>query len=71
MHTLLDITSTQVALLIIVPALLWFALILVAIFHISRSNMSGMVKVLWYIIIISAPFIGSIVYLVWGKNRQY
>ncbi|WP_316802722.1 PLDc N-terminal domain-containing protein [Pedobacter nototheniae] len=56
---------------IIIPALLWLALVISALWNISRNNMSSSVKVLWYIIIIFAPFIGSIIYWVWGKNKQF
>ncbi|MCZ4243505.1 PLDc N-terminal domain-containing protein [Pedobacter punctiformis] len=67
-----SISSNQVALLIIIPAICWLILILIALYHISRnSSMSFGVKVLWFIIIVLAPFLGSIIYLIWGKNRQF
>lgn len=58
-------------LMIIVPALLWLVLVISALWNISRNNMSSSVKILWYIIIIFAPFIGSIIYWAWGKNKQF
>lgn len=69
---LAEINSNQVALFIIVPAILWLVLILVALYHISRNgSMAGSVKILWFIIILLAPFLGSIIYLMWGKNKQF
>ncbi|WP_316735269.1 PLDc N-terminal domain-containing protein [Pedobacter aquatilis] len=67
-----NVSSNQIALFIIIPAILWLILILVALYHISRnSGMNFTVKVLWFIIIVMAPFLGSIVYLIWGKNRKF
>jgi len=69
---LAQIESSQIAIIIIIAAILWLALILVALYHISRNKtMSFLVKVLWFIIILFAPFLGSIIYLVWGKNRTF
>jgi hypothetical protein len=69
---LAQIESNQIAIIIIIAAILWLALILVALYHISRNKtMSFLVKVLWFIIILFAPFLGSIIYLVWGKNRTF
>jgi len=66
-----SVNSNQVALFIIIPAICWLILILIALYHISRnSEMSSGVKVLWFIIIILAPFLGSIIYLIWGKNKK-
>ncbi|KQS41350.1 PLDc N-terminal domain-containing protein [Pedobacter sp. Leaf194] len=67
-----NVNSNHIALFIIIPAVLWLVLILVALYHISRnSQMSFGVKALWFIIIILAPFLGSIIYLIWGKNKQF
>jgi hypothetical protein len=69
---LAQIESNQIAIIIIIAAILWLALILVALYHISRNKtMSFLIKVLWFIIILFAPFLGSIIYLVWGKNRTF
>jgi heme/copper-type cytochrome/quinol oxidase subunit 4 len=69
---LAEINSNQVALFVIIPAVLWLALILIALYHISRNNAMGFsVKVLWFIIILLAPFLGSIIYLIWGKNKKF
>ena len=67
-----NVNSNQIALFIIITAILWLALILIALYHISRNGqMSFSVKVLWFIIIILAPFLGSIIYLIWGKNKKF
>ena len=67
-----NVSSNQVAWFIIIPAACWLALILISVYHISRNtSMSSVVKLLWFIIILFAPFVGSIIYLVWGKNRKF
>jgi len=69
---LAQIESNQIAIFIIAAAILWLALILTALYHISRNrSMDFSVKVLWFIIILMAPFLGSIIYLIWGKNRKF
>jgi len=67
-----QVESSQIAIVIVIAAVLWLALILAALFHISRNTTMGFtVKVLWFIIILFAPFLGSIIYLVWGKNKRF
>ncbi|WP_293310461.1 PLDc N-terminal domain-containing protein [Pedobacter sp. UBA5917] len=69
---LAQVESNQIAIIIIVAAIIWLALILTALYHISRnSSMGATVKVLWFIIILFAPFLGSIIYLIWGKNKKF
>ncbi|MFD2582822.1 PLDc N-terminal domain-containing protein [Pedobacter vanadiisoli] len=69
---LAEISSNQIALFVIIPAILWLVLILIALYHISRNGSMGFsVKVLWFIIILLAPFLGSIIYLMWGKNKKF
>jgi len=69
---LAQVESNQIAMIIIIAAILWLALILAALYHISRnSSMVFPVKVLWFIIILLAPFLGSIIYLIWGKNKKF
>ncbi|WP_316826655.1 PLDc N-terminal domain-containing protein [Pedobacter miscanthi] len=64
--------SNQIAIIVIIAAILWLALILTALYHISRNSSMGFtVKVLWFIIILFAPFLGSIIYLMWGKNKKF
>ncbi|MCX2576101.1 PLDc N-terminal domain-containing protein [Pedobacter sandarakinus] len=67
-----QIDSNQIGIVIIIAGVLWLALILTALYHLSRStSMSFLVKLLWFIIILMAPFLGSIIYLFWGKNRNF
>jgi len=69
---LAQVESNQIAIIVVIAAILWLALILTALYHISRNNNMGFtVKVLWFIIILFAPFIGSIIYLIWGKNKKF
>lgn len=69
---LAQVESNQIAIIIIIAAILWLAFIIITLYHLSRNgNMLFPVKVLWFIIILFAPFIGSIAYLVWGKNRKF
>lgn len=69
---LAQVESNHIAIIIVIAAILWLALILTALYHISRnSNMGFTVKVLWFIIILFAPFLGSIIYLIWGKNKKF
>jgi len=69
---LAQIESNEIGIIIIIGAILWLALILVALYHISRNKtMLFPIKALWFIIILFAPFLGSIIYLIWGKNRKF
>ncbi|MCZ4223747.1 PLD nuclease N-terminal domain-containing protein [Pedobacter rhodius] len=69
---LAQIESNEFAIIIILAAILWLALILTALYHISRNRQMGFsVKALWFIIILFAPFLGSIIYLIWGKNKHF
>ncbi len=72
MMLIAQIESNQIGMIIILAAILWLALILTALYHISRNtSMMFPVKILWFIIILLAPFLGSIIYLIWGKNRKF
>ncbi len=67
-----NFSESQGVLLVLIPALCWLILILAALYHISRkSRASTFVKVLWFIIILLAPFLGSLIYLMWGKNKNF
>ncbi|MBE5320626.1 PLDc N-terminal domain-containing protein [Pedobacter sp. MR2016-19] len=69
---LAQVESNHIAIIIVIAAILWLALILTALYHISRNSSMGFtVKVLWFIIILFAPFLGSIIYLMWGKNKKF
>ncbi|RZM11842.1 PLDc N-terminal domain-containing protein [Pedobacter sp. Leaf250] len=69
---LAQVESNEIGIIIIIGAILWLALILTALYHISRNRtMVFPVKILWFVIILLAPFLGSIIYLIWGKNRKF
>lgn len=60
--------SNQISLFIIIGIVLYLALIVSAIYHNFKSNKSTPQKIMWYAIIIFAPFIGSIMYWVLGRE---
>jgi apolipoprotein N-acyltransferase len=45
-------------------------LMIYALLDVFKSNIPQNSKLLWVIIILVAPLIGSIIYLVWGKNQR-
>ncbi len=49
-------------------SVLWFILWIVALVDCVRSNNSN--KVVWIIVIILLPFLGSILYFLFGKNSR-
>jgi len=56
-------------LILLVPVLITVVLYISCIIHCIRNNrLQGNSKLLWLIIILIAPFIGSIIYLIVGKN---
>ena len=48
-------------------SILWFILWIVAIVDCAKSNNPN--KVVWIIVIILLPFLGSILYFLFGKSR--
>ncbi|MEO6524573.1 MAG: PLDc N-terminal domain-containing protein [Mucilaginibacter sp.] len=46
-------------------------LVLYAVLSILRSPMNMNTKLLWIIIIILIPFIGSLLYIFWGRNQDF
>ncbi|MXV50026.1 hypothetical protein GS399_03510 [Pedobacter sp. HMF7647] len=52
-----------------IVGLLWLILIIYALYDIIKSNMPQNTKLLWIIIVLVAPILGSIIYLIWGKNQ--
>ena len=49
-------------------SVLWFVLWIAAIVDCARSNNSN--KVVWIIVIILVPFLGSILYFLFGRGRS-
>ncbi len=55
-----------------VVAIIYIVLLVMALLSIfSNRRLSQTVKLLWVIVIFVAPFIGSLLYLLWGKNQRY
>ncbi len=51
--------------------LLWFILIVIALLDLFRSGLPTNTKLLWLIVILIAPVLGSLIYLLWGKNQRF
>ncbi|MGY3054285.1 hypothetical protein ACVWYG_002491 [Pedobacter sp. UYEF25] len=60
--------SNQFTLLILIGIIVYLALVISAIYHNSVSAKSAPQKLIWYAVIIFAPFIGSIMYWVLGRK---
>ena len=50
--------------------ILWFVLIVHTLMDLLRSNLPTNTKLLWLIVILIAPILGSIIYLIAGRNKQ-
>lgn len=50
--------------------ILWFVLIVYTLMDLLRSNLPTNTKLLWLIVILIAPILGSIIYLIAGRNKQ-
>jgi hypothetical protein len=50
--------------------IVWFVLIVYTLMDLLRSNLPTNTKLLWLIVILIAPFLGSIIYLIAGRNKQ-
>jgi hypothetical protein len=50
--------------------IVWFALIVYTLMDLLRRNLPTNTKLLWLIVILIAPFLGSIIYLIAGRNNQ-
>ncbi|SDM18134.1 Phospholipase_D-nuclease N-terminal [Daejeonella rubra] len=50
--------------------ILWFILIVYTLLDLLKSNLPTNTKLLWLIVILIAPILGSIIYFVVGRNKQ-
>lgn len=50
--------------------ILWFVLIVYTLMDLLKSNLPTNTKLLWLIVILIAPILGSIIYLIAGRNKQ-
>lgn len=51
--------------------LLWFILVVIALLDLFRRGLPTNTKLLWLIVILIAPVLGSLIYLLWGKNQRF
>jgi cobalamin synthase len=49
----------------------WILLIIYSLMSILRSSMNPSTKLLWVIIILVAPVLGSLLYIFWGRNQNF
>ena len=50
---------------------IWFILIVITLMDLFKSNLPTNTKLLWLIVILIAPVLGSLIYLIWGKNQRF
>ena len=50
--------------------ILWFILIVYTLLDLLKSKLPTNTKLLWLIVILIAPILGSIIYFVVGRNKQ-
>lgn len=51
-------------------AAIWLLLVVLALMDLFKSTLPTNTKLLWLIIILIAPGIGSVIYLLWGKYQR-
>ena len=49
---------------------IWAILIIIALMDLFQSPLRTNTKLLWLIVILIAPVLGSLIYLLWGKNQK-
>ncbi|MEJ7778028.1 MAG: PLDc N-terminal domain-containing protein [Daejeonella sp.] len=50
--------------------ILWLILVVVALMDLYKNNLPTNTKLLWLIVILIAPVLGSLIYLLWGKHHR-
>jgi len=50
--------------------IIWFILIVMALMDLFKSTLPTNTKLLWLIVILIAPVLGSLIYLLWGKYQR-
>lgn len=53
-----------------VIGVIWLILIVIALLDLFKSNLPTNTKLLWLIVILIAPGVGSLIYLLWGKYQK-
>ena len=49
---------------------IWAILIIIALMDLFQSPLPTNTKLLWLIVILIAPVLGCLIYLVWGRNQK-
>jgi len=49
---------------------IWAILIVVTLMDLFKSFLPTNTKLLWLIVILIAPVLGSLIYLLWGRNQK-
>ena len=49
---------------------IWAILIIIALMDLFQSPLRTNTKLLWLIVILIAPVLGSLIYLLWGRNQR-
>ena len=68
MHFIGELISGAFGLLFFIA---WILLFLYALTSILRGPMNQNSKLLWIIIILIAPVLGSLLYIFWGRNQSF
>jgi len=50
--------------------IIWFFLLIVTLMDLFKSALPLNTKLLWFIVILIAPVLGSLVYLLWGRYQK-
>jgi hypothetical protein len=51
--------------------IIWFVLIVVTILDLIKSRIPTNTKLLWLIVILIAPVLGSLIYLILGRKNKF
>lgn len=50
--------------------IIWFILLVITLMDLFKSSVPLNTKLLWLIVILLAPVIGCLVYLLWGRHQR-
>lgn len=69
MHFISELISGVFGLIFFVAYLILFLYALLDIF--KNPNLNQTTKLLWILIILVAPILGSLIYIFWGRNQSF
>jgi len=69
MHFISELISGVFGLIFFVAYLILFLYALLDIF--KNPNLNQTTKLLWILIILVAPILGSLIYIFWGRNQNF